>query len=733
MLELMAIAAAVVWCLIPPYGGKLDEYSTSSKIRDRHGHIMRIVLDKNDMLSDPIQQKQSGDWATKALIAGEDKRFLKHGGVDIIAVCRAVRSNFKSRRIVSGASTLSMLVGKLTEPRPRGLWTKIVQARHALYIEEQLDKDEILEQYLNRAPFGGNIVGIEAAARRYFAKSTADLTLSEAALLVGLPQSPSRLRPDRHFGRAINRRNYVLEEMRAGGFATDDQISTALAQEISVVKRPSPFLAPHFCDLVTRMRPHEPSITTSLDLDLQSLAEDALRARLEELKDQGISGGAIVVLDVKTGTIRAMVGSPDYTSTRDSGQVNCAISRRSPGSALKPFIYAMALDEGMCSPETIVTDAPVNFAGYKPSNFNGDYCGPVSVRHALVKSLNIPALLYVQKLGLEHVVLRLRSLGLSTLNESAAHYGLSIAIGTCEATLLDLVNAYACIARKGVYSDAAFMERPAVSTKTRLFSEEAAYMITDMLSGEERAYDADGHVADVRLPRIAWKTGTSAGNRDAWCIAYNPEYVVGVWIGNPSGKASPALIGCTAATPVATGLFRRFYPKGDAPWFDRPSGLKSRLVCGTSGFAPNDYCPPAVAADFIPSITATGECPVHRNVPEDEKRGEVYAVGHQTAQVLEHSDPDQTPLPAKRRLQIMSPAANATFHLVEDMPLLKQEISLASNADHTIGKFYWFVDGELYRTTLPGEYASWPLRNGRHVIACCDASGSGDSVAITVE
>lgn len=745
ILATIAVAAAVVWFLIPLYRGNLNEYGASSKICDRHGRLMRVVLNRNDLLSDPIRQEQSGDWAVKALIAGEDKRFYRHGGVDMFAVCRAAWCNAISRRVVSGASTITMLVGKLTEPRPRNLWTKIVEASHARYLEKHLSKDEILEQYLNRAPFGANIVGIEAAAQRYFGKSAADLTLSEAALLVGLPQSPSRLRPDLHPERATNRRSYILEKMKVCGFITDEQFDQALAQEISIVRQPFPFLAPHFCDLVSGMHPHQPSIVTSLDLGLQFLAEKALRARLAELQDYDIRSGAIVVLDVKTGSVRAMVGSPDYKSGADSGQVNGAISRRSPGSALKPFVYAMAMDEGMCSPQTVVTDVPVNLAGYRPKNFSGDYRGPVSIRETLIQSLNIPALLYVQKIGLENVVRRLRDLGFSTLDQRADHYGLSIAMGTCEVTLLDLVNAYACLARKGVYRDASCLEQAVSGKEARLFSEEAAYMITDILSGEERASDADGHVADVRHPRVAWKTGTSSGNRDAWCIAYNPEYVVGVWIGNPAGKASKALVGCSAATPVALGIFRSLYPNNDAPWFERPRNLKSRSVCKTSGLVPNACCPVTVADDFIPSITISAECSVHRIIAEGGEGEDVCEIWPPdvaaflksrclgTTQVIKEDCSGKTPITSQSCLQIMSPARNETFYLVEDMPLLKQEISLTAITDQADGKLYWFVDNKLYRTPEPGEYVSWPLRKGRHVIVCCDATGAGDSVEIIVE
>ncbi len=768
---LAAAAAGAAWLLIPPYRGNLQDYRPATKICDRHGRLLRVALGRGEVLSDPIPFEQTGDWAAKALVAGEDKRFYRHGGVDALAVARAAWYNLARGRIVSGASTISMLVCKLTEPRPRTLWTKIVEADHARRLESRLSKEQILEQYLNRAPFGGNLVGIEAAARRYFGKSAADLSLPEAALLVGLPQAPARLRPDRHPDRAIRRRNYILDRMNACGFITGAEHARALGADPAAGQHPAPFLAPHFCDLVAATSPRRPTTVTSLDLDLQATAERALRARLDELRADGVRGGAVVVLDVQAGEVRALVGSPDYTSVPDDGQVNGATARRSPGSALKPFIYAMALDEGLCSPGTVVADIPVSFAGYRPENFDRGFRGPVTVRDALVQSLNIPALLFVQELGLAGVVGRLRAAGLSTLDRGADHYGLSLAIGTCEVTLLELANAYACLARRGVYRDAACLVRTEPGRETRLFSEEAAYLVADILGGEERGLDAHGHVADVRCPRAAWKTGTSAGNRDAWCLAYNPEYVVGVWIGNPGGKGAPALVGAAAAAPVAHGIFRRLYPSDEGPWFQRPPGLKTRQVCRATGLKPNALCPDTVSDDAIPGVTACAACDVHRLASDGETVCEVWpadvaaflkssglaAARQQIASPVLPGSADENPdrgIAAQLRpvspvvilgeatdlrgmnsqpIRITAPARNEIFHLADDSPFLKQELSFRAVSGQASADLYWFVDGRLYRQAGADAGVPWPLSRGRHVITCCDARGQGDRVEITVE
>ena len=739
LLQLLAGAAAAclaVWLMVPPYRGDLRDYRAAMQICDRNGNELRVVLGEDDVLSYPVKLDKTGDWVASALVAAEDRRFYTHRGVDPAAVCRAALSNLSCRRVVSGASTLTMLVGKLTEPRPRNLWTKIVEACHAVRLEGMLTKDQILEQYLNRAPFGGNAIGIEAASQRYFSKAAADLSLPEAALLVGLPQSPSRFRPDRHPDRAVKRRSYVLERMKLCGFITEDQRRLADSRELVLAGREPQFRAPHFCDYVSRTYLRRERLVTSLDLNVQASAESALRAKLKELSAQGVRGGSVVVLDVVSGKVRAMVGAPDFWSSADSGQFNCALARRSPGSALKPFIYAQAFEQGLCSPRTVIADVPKAFAGYVPENFDGEYHGPVTVRDALVQSLNIPALVMVGRLGLENIVQSLRKEGFSTLDKPAESYGLSIALGTCEVTLLDLVNAYACLARKGVYSRASCLEDEEPAVQERVFSEEAAYMVNDILSGEERAMDSEGHIADVRLPRMAWKTGTSSGSRDAWCIAYNPEYVVGVWIGNPDGAASKALVGCSAAAPVACGILRGLYPSGVGPWFERPSGLKSRPVCSVSGCVPNASCTASVMEDYIPGITDPAACSVHC-VSADGTSVEAWPAGLLPF-VGSGCESSKAPNPAAGGRnggagpRIISPEDSATLHLLEDVPYLNQAVSLrATHSDS--GEVYWFVDGSFFCKADSSCGVSWTPQRGRHSIVCSDQAGRSASVAITVE
>lgn len=764
------IGFRLVLCFVPPYQTELLRYQASTSVLDRHGIELRTTLGPGDTLCKPVKLSETGHWTTRALIALEDKRFYSHNGIDRIAICRAILQNLKARRVVSGASTLSTLVVKLTDPRPRNIWTKIVEARHAAQLEKAVGKNEILEQYLNRAPFGGNIRGIEAASRHYFNKPAMELSLSESAMLAAIPQKPERVRPDLWPQAATARRNIVLRRMKTCGYITDKQYRAAVAEGVVLCRGSMPFQAPHFCDMILkRSTAGSGKIVTTLDLELQATAEAALRDKLAALVDRNVRGGAIVVIDVKAAAIRAMAGSPDFGNAA-AGQVNAAIAPRSPGSALKPFIYAMALDQGICSPQTVLADIPVNYASYRPANFDLAFRGPVTLTDALVSSLNIPAMTMTQKVGLDNTVDTLRRLGISTLNEAASRYGVSIAIGTCEVTLLDLANAYACLAREGQYmpvrmtdeamsgkyetqeeskgdkslqspecqSSRCTLSKAVTPAGTRLFSKETSFMVADMLSGDARQFDVAGHVADTIRARVAWKTGTSSGRRDALAVAWNPDYVVAVWLGNPDGSALGDVKGNDAAITAHT-VFRRIYPDGHGPWFERPAGLSVRQICSRSGNMPNDNCPTTVAADYIPGITASDRCSIHKiSTGNPAQIAEVWPTGlgqflakggMLSASSLKAAAINR----ADTAVRIKAPDNKQEFRLIEDVPQLKQEVGLSAATASATGQLYWFIDNELYSVARNDQTVFWALKRGNHTIACSTTAGESDHIAITVE
>lgn len=717
-LGVLAAGGYAALCWVPFPEEALRQVPSSIILTDREGGALRVRLGPGDVDARPGYVPQRTDWLALAIVAAEDQRFWSHAGVDPLALIRAVGQNLGGMRRISGASTLSTQVIRLMDPSPRTLPTKLKEAFRALQMERRLSKQEILRQYLDRAPFGGNLIGAEAAARRYFAKSAADLSLPEAALLAGLPQAPSRFRPDRHGDRALRRREYVLDRMVLCGFITPEQRAAAVATPLVLRREPLPLRASHFCDwlgMPARPAPQDCRVQTTLDPRIQAWAEEALRRKADSL---GIDGGAMVVMDVESSAIRAMVGSPNPASPR-AGQVNAALAPRSAGSTLKPFAFALAMDQGRLTPASRLSDTPVRFSDFDPLNFSGEFRGNVSAREALVQSLNLPAIAVERRAGQVKFHALLRRLGLKTIEPNPERYGVGLVLGNAEVRLLDLANAYACLARGGVWRPVRALESVEGRFRSggvRLFSEEASWILSDMLSGDERAMDATGHAADVRLPRFAWKTGTSAGLRDAWTVAWNPEYVIGVWLGNPDGSASEALVGRLAATPLAWEMARRLYPNNESPWMPRPAGVYARGVCTESGCLPGPHCHD-VAEDWAIARTT---------------RREMCALAHADAEARPDAESVAVAAvsPAVKPVHILAPADGSAYRLVPDGDGLRQKLPLiATGNSSSDGRLHWFIDDCPVASSVSGETIFWPLERGTHQIVCAAA---GDPVAARV-
>ena len=702
---------------------KLARKPSSAVLVDRAGTPLRVRLAAGDFDARPGYVPEPGRWIDSAIVAVEDQRFWSHSGVDILALARAISQNLVLGRRVSGASTLTTQVIRLVEPRPRTLSTKIIEAFRAWQLERRHSKTEILAHYLDRAPFGGNIVGIEAAAQRYFAKSAAQLSLAEAALLAGLPQSPSRLRPDRHLARAQKRQAYVLERMAACGFITAVEQNAAQAQPIVV--RPAshyPFRAPHFCDWVgvpDRLAA-DATVITTLDPTLQQVAEDVLA---RHARDAAADSGAIVILDVQTSAVRAMAGSPDFRA-RPAGQVNGALAARAAGSTLKPFAFAQAFDRGLVTPATMLTDKPRLFRDYAPQNFSHEFRGRVGVRDALMLSLNLPAIEIEQRVGQERLYTLLKQLGLATISKPPEHYGLGLILGNAEVRLLDLANAYACLARGGDWLPIRVIETAPPLAPTSLLSPEACWLISSILSGEERAMDTTGHAADVRLPPMAWKTGTSAGLRDAWTVAWNPDFVIAVWAGNANGTGADELVGRQVATPMAWDVFRKIYPHNLGPWYAQPAGIETRTVCADSGCVAGTNCPHHVPDWAIAGVSRQTQCPLHTRQLTPPAR-----IAH-TSEALAPHNPEEK---ITGRIKIISPARDSAYRRLNNLEMDAQQLALTATSDNPAERLHWFVNDRPIGNSHSGQPLFWPLIRGRHQIVCSTSRGASDLIQIAVE
>ncbi|RYH10939.1 penicillin-binding protein 1C [Tropicimonas sp. IMCC6043] len=526
---------------------------TSIEVLDREGRLLRAFTVDDGRWRLAAQPAQVDPLYPAMLIAFEDRRFLRHHGVDWRAMARAAGQALWHGRIVSGGSTLTMQVARLLEDGTTGQMAgKLRQLRLALALERQLTKDEILAIYFERAPFGGNLEGVRAATLAYFGKEPHRLTPAEAALLVAIPQAPTSRRPDRHLANASVARDRVLARVARAGVIDHDTAEAARTTPVPALRRNFPAHAPHLAERLRAEHPLRDVHLTTLDRDLQAALEDLAGESARQAGDR--LSTAIVVADHRTGDLLASVGSADYLAETRGGWLDMTRALRSPGSTLKPLVYGLAFDAGLAHPETLIEDRPTAFGRYAPVNFDGQYRGTLRVRRALQMSLNIPVVSLTQAIGPARLVARLRRAGVEPVIPSDTP-GLAVALGGVGVTLEDLVRLYGALARGGLAMPLHETGAPDAEPR-RVLSEVAAWQVADILAG----MPPPAHAARRAL---AYKTGTSYGHRDAWALGFDGRHVAGVWIGRPDGTAVPGAFGGDLAAPVLFETFGRIAPRSE--------------------------------------------------------------------------------------------------------------------------------------------------------------------------
>ena len=535
--------------IVPFPEDKLQPFRTSPLVTDVHGrHLLSIVSDQQQWHW-PVELNKTSPWLTQATLAIEDHRFYQHSGVDPLAVLRASWQNTKNRQTISGASTLTMQICRMLQERPRTLPTKAIEAFRACQLEQKMGKDQILELYLNNAPYGGNIRGVEAASLFYFSRHADDISLAQAALLAGLPQSPTRYNPRKHLSKALNRQKAVLDCMVKLENITQQQYEQALNEQIQICSFARIPHAPHVSWMALKQNPTGGQ--TCINLDIQQEIENTAAEHLITLPHQ--TELAVTIIDIERSCLVTLIGSGDPSDPVD-GQVNGAFARRSPGSALKPFIYAAAFEAQRLSPDSIVYDVPIQLAGWSPGNFDRTYSGPVTAGDALRHSLNIPALWIANCLGMGRCCNTLESLGIRLPDNTASRIGLSIVVGGSEVSLFDLTNAYATFGRGGIYRNCRlFPDDP--SSSTPVFNSNVCAAINSILSSENHTPRGMENIAPQDIGKFMWKTGTSSGRRDAWALGHNGQYAIGVWVGRFRGTGRFEYVGSIAAEPLLAKLF----------------------------------------------------------------------------------------------------------------------------------------------------------------------------------
>ena len=558
---LLAGAAVVADLTHPPDLSRLEDSSRLVLAAD--GSLLRGFTTESGVWRLPADTEAVAPVFMKILLAWEDQRFRGHPGIDPLAVGRAFSQMVRHGRIVSGASTITMQTARLLEPKERTLAAKLHQTWRALQLERRFTKDEILTQYLTLAPYGGNLEGIRAASLAWFGKEPRHLAPSEAALLVALPQSPETLRPDRYPDRARAARNKVLTVMEERGVLSADTVAEARLDPIPSRRRPMPFDAPHLAWRMATAHPEAVVIGSTIDAGLQRALARMVLAEQEQL-DDGASV-AVMVVENESRRVLAYLGSSDFFDDSRYGQIDMIRAVRSPGSTLKPFIYGMAFDDLMIHPETVVADMPTRYGNYQPENFLKVYRGEVTVRDALQHSLNIPAVTVLTHVGPRRLDARLRGVGTRLDYGGEGEPGLPMALGGLGTTLQDLVTLYAGLANGGAVSPLAFtLDEAGYPAPVGLVGEAAAWYVTRILEEAPPPADFVDSRATRERRRIAYKTGTSYGYRDAWAIGYDARYTVGVWIGRPDGTPSPDRYGRATAAPVLFKVFLQL-PRSGRP------------------------------------------------------------------------------------------------------------------------------------------------------------------------
>ncbi len=720
-----AAVFAVSLAVFAPPLEKAEKYPGGIILRDGAGKILRVSLGEGDADSRPYYVADKNDWIVKALIASEDGRFERHFGVDFLSMARAFFQNVFFMKRISGASTITMQATRLIEPHPKSYVHKFIEACKAMRLEMARDKMWIVSQYLNRAPFGSNLIGIEAAANGWFGKTAKTLGIGEAALLAGMVQAPSRFRPDRRLNRALKRREYVLSRMLAHGMISEEQYEGARKVIPRIMRGTRPFAEPFFCDYAAEQVEsgfHSGGgygdYVTTLNMDIQEAANNVA---VQTARAHGCSVAA-VVMDVRRGAVVALACSDDYFA-KDAGQVNTALAPRSAGSTLKPFLTALALDRGIVTPNEKLADIPKTYHYYNPANFDSSYRGMVSLSDALVLSLNLPFLSMLERVGVTSFGTLLRSLGCSHLDKLDETYGLGMAIGNVEVSLVELAGAYGAIARGGVRVEPTAMKHVADKSRDgiRIFSEGASWVVTDVLSREERAMAALGHVADVNMARFAWKTGTSSAYRDAWTVAWNPEYVVGVWCGYKEGFiGNESLVGARAAAPAAWQLVRSLYPSGNGPWYERPDSVEAVTVCRESGMNASAACEQTEEGWTIRGRSSQALCSIHTY----GEGGKVVTRENPLLSVWRGMTDDV------KSISISSPENNSVYYVVPGVKSQRIVCKVAGNSGD--GKLWWFVDNRLTGITKGNKHFVWKPAVGEHIISCTTAKGVSASVRITI-
>ena len=726
-------------------------------VLDRNGGYLSAFLADDGIWRLRTPPGEIPERLKKIIIEKEDRFFYYHPGVNPFSVVRAAARNALSGERREGGSTITMQIARMLEPKERTYVGKVVELFRALQLELRYSKGELLEIYLSIVPLGGNIEGLKSASLLYYRTPLDRLDIAHLLDLILLPNNPNGFRPDRHPDRLYHERiRRGMAWVRRGILTQEDSAIIVQTSALAVRRRP-PGGAPHFVLRVKGMKPAQTEVHTTLHPGIQATTERLLNGHLQSWSEKGVHNGAVLVLANRSGEVLGYTGSGDFSDALSHGQVDGVRALRSPGSTLKPFLYALCMDRGELTPKSRLLDTPYDLEGFRAENYDGTCSGLVFADEALRRSLNVPMIRLLRASGVAPFVDLLERAGMASLNAQRDRFGLSLILGGCGVTLEELTAAYASFPNGGTHLPPRYILSRAEDRweGTRVFSPPTAFMVTEILAGLDRPDLPNNFESSSNLPRVAFKTGTSYGRRDAWAIGYTAEYTVGVWIGNADNRGSADLVGSKAAAPLLVDILNAISSSHHKTILSPPQGIDVREVCSNSGLLPTPLCSHTVMDYYEPGRSHSTLCTIdreylvstdrsfhycptclggnaHRSIIIADYPAEVVRFWHDRGLAVTTAPPHN---PACTRVfagegpRIVSPSEAMTYYVLDS----RQKLALEADSPPDVGRHAWYIDEVFYARKSPREKLFVGLSSGAHVVTCVDDKGRTSRVQFEIK
>jgi penicillin-binding protein 1C len=760
-----ALGIFIVWFLFFALPTKLFNEPTSTVVEDNEGNLLAASIASDGQWRFPHQSKVPQKFK-ECILHFEDEYFENHLGVNPLSIFRATKQNIKAGKIVSGGSTITMQVIRLARNNSRTFAEKFIELILAIRLELSYSKNEILAYYVSNAPFGGNVVGLEAAAWRYYGRSANKLSWGESATLAVLPNAPSLIYPGKNHELLLAKRNRLLDKLQAKNVIDAETCELAKLEELPQKPQSLPRIAPHLLTRLIKEGKQGEVIRTTIDLKVQKMLNRVASNYHKFLSQNEVHNIAIVVTEVNSGKVLGYLGNSDCTHEESGNDVDIVMARRSSGSILKPFLYASLFDEGELLPTTLVPDIPTRISGYAPQNFDKSYDGAVPASNALTRSLNIPAVKLLQKYGLQKFYNKLQKLGFTTIKKPANHYGLSLILGGAETSLWELSGIYSSWARTlnhfekfdeqynsfdyimpyFIASDSTKTNRQKLE-KTSQYDVSSIWQTFEVLSGVNRPREEKGWDNFSSARKIAWKTGTSFGHRDAWAVGITPEYTVSVWVGNADGEGRPGLTGVMVAGPILFDVFKKL---PETTWFKSPLNNLTQLpVCRKSGYKSTKNCEITDTLWVPLAGLKTAPCPFHKQVFLDKTatyrvNDNCYSVSEMVtkkwfvlppiqAMYYKQKDPNYRPLPAllpncfeqnKTIMDIVYPEKLSSIFIPKQLDGRQEKVIFEVAHSNTSATIFWHIDESFIGETENEHKLEFITSVGNHKLTLIDNFGN---------